>query len=263
MHPHLNVAVDAARRAGRVILRFMDQLDRIEIKEKSANDLVTSIDTAAEYEIIEALTKSYPEYAILGEESGLKQANSEYTWIIDPLDGTRNYAHGFPQFAVSIALQKHDEIEVSVVFDPVRNELFTAHKGSGAFLNNRRIRVSSTAKCEKALIGTGIPFRDEALLPDYLASFNRIVSDVADIRRAGSAALDLAYVAAGRLDGFWEASLQTWDIAAGYLLVNEAGGTLTNYKGQASYQQGSVIAGNLKIHNYLHGIISKSTGKLG
>lgn len=253
MHPMLTIAVRAARAAGDVILRNMDNLDRLTIEVKAQNDYVSQVDLKAEETIISTLQQSYPDHSFLAEESGQSSNNSEYQWIIDPLDGTTNFLHGFPQFAVSIGLQYKKRMEVAVVFDPVKNELFTAARGKGAQLNNKRLRVSSQKGLKGALLGTGFPFKQPQHLDTYLATFKSVHNDVAGIRRAGSAALDLAYVAAGRLDGFWEIGLNSWDIAAGVLLVREAGGIVTDFSGEGNYlETGNVFAAGPKVYQPLY-----------
>lgn len=255
MDPLLNIAINAARNAGKIIVRFIDHLDMIEISEKSRNDVVTNVDKLAEKEIIQTIQRAHPEHAILAEESG-QIAGNEFCWIIDPLDGTTNYAHGFPHYAVSIALKDHQHILIGVIYDPIRQELFTATKGGGAQLNNRRIRVSNQNKLDRALIGTGFPFRDIDNFKNYLNIFATIFPQSRGVRRAGSAALDLAYVAAGRLDGFWESALKEWDIAAGAILIKEAGGIISDYDGENDYlTKGNVITGNPKIYKALFNII--------
>lgn len=249
MHPMLNIAVRAARQAGNLIARSAEHVDRLSITSKAPNDFVTDVDRLAEQEIIRVIHKAYPDHAILAEESGTQRQGAEYQWIIDPLDGTTNFLHGFPQFAVSIALQYKGRTEQAVVYDPVSQELYTASRGSGAQLNGRRIRVSPRRSLEGALLGTGFPFRQKHLLPAYLNTFTALLEEVADIRRAGSAALDLAYVAAGRLDGFWEFGLSSWDMAAGALLIQEAGGVVTDFAGGENYlETGNIVAGNIKLH---------------
>jgi myo-inositol-1(or 4)-monophosphatase len=245
----LNTAITAARAAGNVILRNMDKVDRLTIEVKAKNDFVSEVDRKAEERIIYTLRKAYPDHSILAEESGLDDAqNSDYQWIIDPLDGTTNFLHGFPQFAVSIALQHKNRLEVAVVFDPLKNELFTAARGEGAQLNERRIRVSAQKRLTGALLGTGFPFKQPQHLDTYLATFKAVHPEAAGIRRAGSAALDLAYLAAGRLDGFWELGLSSWDIAAGVLLVREAGGIVTDFSGNGNYlETGNVVAAAPKL----------------
>jgi myo-inositol-1(or 4)-monophosphatase len=243
----LNIAVKAARRAAAVINRAARDLDGVTVTRKRHNDFVTEVDQAAEAAIIEVLRKAYPAHAILAEESGADGA-SEYEWIVDPLDGTTNFIHGFPQYAVSIALRHRGVLEQAVVFDPGRNELFTATRGRGAFLNDRRVRVSKRAKLAESLIGTGFPFRDLAHLDEYMTAFKAVTRETAGIRRAGAAALDLAYVAAGRLDGFWEIGLSPWDMAAGALLVLEAGGLVSDFDGESHYlERGNVVCGAPKV----------------
>lgn len=225
----------------------MEHIDRLNITEKSQNDFVTEVDNAAEKEIIRTIRAAFPEHAILAEESGL-QGVSDFQWIIDPLDGTTNYLHGFPQFAVSIALKNKKTLEQAVVYDPLRQELFTASRGRGAHLNDRRIRVTSRRGLEGALLGTGFPFKQQQHLDAYLETFKSLFPMTAGIRRAGSAALDLAYVAAGRLDGFWELGLSPWDMAAGALLVEEAGGFISDFAGTKDFlETGNVVAANPRI----------------
>lgn len=248
----MNIAVRAARAAGNVIMRAADRMDRVKVSTKGPQDFVTDIDKAAEKEIIGVIHKAYPKHGILGEESGESEGN-EYTWIIDPIDGTRNFIHGFPHFAVSIALKIKDRIEYGVVYDPVRQELFTAIRGKGAKLNDTRLRVSKRTQLEECLIGTGFPYRhSQAHQQAYLNALQAIIPLSGDVRRAGSAALDLAYVAAGRLDGFWEMGLKIWDIAAGILLIKEAGGLVSDFNGSEDcLESGNVIAGNPKTLKHL------------
>ncbi len=243
----LNTAVKAARRAGQIINRASLNLDHLTVTNKQPNDFVSDADHAAEQAIIEILLGAYPNHAILAEESG-NQGTSEYLWVIDPLDGTTNFIHGFPQYAVSIALMHKEILTQAVIFDPVHNNLFTASRGQGAFLNDRRIRTSKRRDMKEALIGTGFPFRDFTHLDAYLAMFRHVVQNTAGVRRPGSAALDLAYTAAGWLDGFWEIGLSRWDIAAGCLLIKEAGGLVGDFHGDDGYlQSGNIVAGNPKI----------------
>lgn len=247
MHPMLNIAVRAARAAGDVIVRQMDRVQDIPVKIKSRNDFVTDVDQAAEAIIISTIHTSFPQHAFLGEETGAT-GNSEYQWIIDPLDGTTNFLHGYPQFAVSIALRHKGILDQAVVYDPLRQELFTASRGQGAQLNNRRIRVSNQLTLEGALLGTGFPFRDNDILEDYLNTFRAFFPMSSGIRRAGAAALDLAYLACGRLDGFWEFRLNIWDIAAGALLIQEAGGLVGELSGGVNYMNsGNIVAANPKL----------------
>lgn len=247
MHPFLNIATKAARSAGNIITRALERLDTLQIREKSPNDFVTDIDTQAERVIVDLIRKNYPNHGILAEESGASQ-NDETIWIIDPLDGTKNFIHGFPHFAVSIAVQQKGRIEHGLIYDPIRHEYFTASRGNGAQLNNRRLRVSTRTTLQTSLLGTGFPFRNPARVAPYLKGFELLLSQASGIRRAGSAALDLAYVAAGRFDGFWEFDLAAWDIAAGSLLVQEAGGLVSDMDGTENYlANGHIIAGNPKI----------------
>ncbi len=247
MQPMLNIAVRAARSAGQVILRHMDRLDTLQVSEKHRNDFVTEVDRLAEQAIIRTIHKAYPGHAIQAEESG-RSGEDRHLWIIDPLDGTTNFVHGFPHFGVSIALQTDGRLEQAVVYDPVREEIFTASRGAGAQLNNKRLRLDPRRKLARALLGTGFPFRAREHLDTYLATFRALFGEVADIRRAGSAALDLAYVAAGRLDGFWELGLKPWDMAAGALLVREAGGLVTDFAGGSGWSEsGNIVAGAPKV----------------
>lgn len=251
MHPMLNIAIRAARRGGDIIVRHLDRVQGMRADAKSHNDYVTEVDRMAEAAIIDCLSKAYPHHGILAEESGL-HGQGEYRWVIDPLDGTTNYLHGFPQFAVSIALQHRGRLDQGVVYDPLRQELFTASRGQGAFLDDRRIRVSRRDDLKGALLGTGFPFRGPEHLDLYLATFKAFIELTSGIRRAGAAALDLAYVAAGRLDGFWEYGLKEWDIAAGALLILEAGGMISDPLGNDGYlHSGQVVAGNPKIHKMM------------
>ncbi len=252
MNPALNIAIKAARRAAQVINRASNDLDLIKVSTKQPNDFVTEVDKAAEAAIIATLREAYPDYGILAEESGQSAGNgaqeSEYQWIIDPLDGTTNFIHGMPQYAVSIALAKSGIVEQAVVFDPNRNELFTASKGGGAFLNERRIRVSKRLKLQDSLLGTGFPYRMFEHIDTYLAIFKDLAQKTAGMRRPGAASLDLAYVACGRYDGFWEFGLAPWDMAAGTLLISEAGGLVSDMRGDSTYlESGNIIAGTPKV----------------
>lgn len=247
MHPMVNIAVRAARSAGNVIVRHMDRLDTLTIESKGRNDFVSEVDRMAEQEIIHVLRKAYPDHAILGEESGLSEGD-DFQWVIDPLDGTTNFLHGVPHFAVSIALRQRGKLEVGVIYDPVRQELWTANRGGGATLEGRRIRMSNKQELEGALLGTGFPFKAPQHMEAYLNTFQALSKHATDVRRAGAAALDLAYVAAGRLDGFWEIGLQPWDMAAGILLIQEAGGYVGDFAGGANHlKSGNVVAGNQKV----------------
>jgi len=248
MHPLLNIGIRAARRAGDSIIRSLGRLDSLKIDTKGRNDFVTEVDRRAEAEIIATVRRSYPDHAFLAEESG-RSGDGEFLWIIDPLDGTTNFLHGFPVFAVSIAIEHRGRLEHAVVYDPMRQELFTASRGDGAQLDGKRIRVSAQRDLEGALIGTGFPFREDAAYVDaYLAIMKAVMAVAAGVRRPGAAALDLAYVAAGRLDGFWEFGLKPWDTAAGSLLIREAGGHLGT-PGGGDYSLGpNVVAGNPKVY---------------
>jgi myo-inositol-1(or 4)-monophosphatase len=246
-HPMVNIAVKAARRAGRIINQAADNLDALTVRHKSLNDLVSEVDRAAEAAIIDTVRAAYPEHAILAEESGASGA-SEYVWIIDPLDGTTNYLHGFPQYCVSIGVSHGGVLTHGVIFDPARNDLYTASRGRGAFLNDRRMRVSRRTKLIDALVGTGFPFRMFEHIDPYMAILRELMGKTAGIRRPGAAALDLAAVAAGRYDAFWEIGLSPWDMAAGALMVLEAGGLVGDMQGNDGYlQRGMIIAGNPKI----------------
>lgn len=248
MHPMLNTAIKAARRAGNVIMRHLDRVDRLTVEAKGPSDFVSDVDRLAESEIINVLRHAYPDHAVLAEETG-HHAGNEHLWIIDPLDGTTNYLHGFPQFAVSLAMQHKSKLEHAVVFDPHKNELFTASRGQGARLNERRIRVSQTHDLENALLGTGFPFRSHEHLDDWLNTLRVLLLHSSGVRRPGSAALDLAYVACGRYEGFWEFGLKPWDMAAGALLIQEAGGMVSDISGGQSFlESGHILAGNPKIH---------------
>jgi myo-inositol-1(or 4)-monophosphatase len=247
MHPMLNIAVAAARAAGSIIVRYLDRVDTLDVATKHMNEFVTQVDREAEAIIIADIRKAYPNHAILAEESGAA-GDSEYRWIIDPLDGTTNYLHGFPQFCVSIALEHRGRLDQGVVFDPLRQELFVASRGAGARLDDRRIRVSRQSGLEGSLLGTGFPFRGAYDLDTYLETMRALVPRSAGVRRAGAAALDLAYVAAGRLDGFWEFGLQPWDMAAGVLLIREAGGLVTDADGDEHYMDsGNILTGTPRV----------------
>ncbi len=251
MHPMLNTAVKAARRAGAIINRGSLDIDRLNVRSKRENDFVSEVDHMAEQAIIQTLLEAYPRHAILAEESGASSAagvDSEYQWIIDPLDGTTNFLHGMPQYAVSIALLHRGQLSQAVVYDPARNDLYTASRGRGAFLNERRIRVSRRDRLQGSLIGTGFPYRDFTHLDAYMGMFRDLVQKTAGLRRPGSASLDLAWVAAGRMDGFFEIGLSPWDIAAGCLLILEAGGLVSDFTGEENYlQSGHVVAGSPKV----------------
>ena len=255
MHPTLNIAVKAARRAGSIITRASEDIGSLTINDKGFNDFVSEVDLASEKEIIRVLKTAYPDHAFLGEESGLTH-QADNIWIIDPLDGTTNFLHGFPQYCISIALEQKGEITQAVIYDPNRNDLFTATKGQGAYLNQRRIRVSNKSKLKDSILGTGFPFRDFQHLPVYLKIFEEVVRGTSGIRRPGSAALDLAYVAAGWFDGFFEINLSKWDIAAGGLLVTEAGGIVSDFSEKEGWiESGNIVATTPKIYEPLIKII--------
>lgn len=248
----LNIAIRAARNAGDLIQRSSQNLENIHIDQKGRNDYASEVDRLAEHEIIKVIRTAFPDHAILAEESGEHQGN-DYVWVIDPLDGTTNFLHSFPQYAVSIALKNKNKLELGVIYDPIRDELFTAERGGGAMLNNRKIRVAKHNSMRGALIGTGFPFKKQENLEPYLNMFRAVTADTAGIRRAGAAALDMAYVACGRLDAYWETGVSEWDIAAGVLLVQEAGGVATDFAFNDKYlQTGNIIAGNPRMHQLMY-----------
>jgi myo-inositol-1(or 4)-monophosphatase len=247
----LNIAIRAARRAGDLIVRNVDRGPTLGVRAKSRNDFVTEIDQLAERDIIETIRRTHPDHGFLGEESG-RSGGDEFVWIIDPLDGTTNFVHGFPTFAVSLACEYRGRLEHAVVYDPMRQELFTASRGDGAQLDGRRIRVSKQLELEGALVATGFPYRANARwIDEYLAMLKAVMQQTAGIRRPGAAALDLAYVAAGRVDGFWEIGLNAWDTAAGTLLITEAGGRIGTLSGGEYRQGGNVVAGTPKVYEAL------------
>jgi myo-inositol-1(or 4)-monophosphatase len=255
MHPMLNIAVKAARRAGDLINRASQNLDVLTVKHKSLNDLVSEVDRAAEEAIIDVIRGAYPEHAILAEESGAS-GDSEFQWIIDPLDGTTNFLHGFPQYCVSIGMLHKGVPTHGVIFDPTRNDLYTASRGRGAFLNDRRLRVSKRDKLIDGLIGTGFPFRMFEHLDAYDGMLKDLMTKCAGVRRPGSAALDLAAVAAGRFDGFWEIGLAPWDMAAGVLMITESGGLVSDFEGNDKFlERGQIVAGSPKIFSQLLQVI--------
>lgn len=264
MEPMLNIALRAARKAGELIERALERVDVVAFEEKGRNDFVTEIDQASEKEIIYHLRKAYPDHTIRGEETGVSPGkDSDYEWIIDPLDGTTNFIHGIPHFAISIACKYKGQIEHAVVLNPISREEFTASRGRGATLNGRRIRVSPRKGLDGALIGTGIPFNGYAFdnITPYLAALQEIAGQTAGIRRPGAASLDLAYVAAGRFDGFWEMNLKEWDIAAGVLLVKEAGGLVSDFKGGNGFMDsGNIVCGTPKVFKPLLQIVGKQMG---
>ncbi|NPU94627.1 MAG: inositol monophosphatase [Gammaproteobacteria bacterium] len=253
MHPMLNTALSVARSTGDMISKAFEQVDLVDVEAKGANDFVTKVDRASEERIIDGLRKRYPDHSFLGEENGLVEGKGEgkdYVWVIDPLDGTTNFIHGVPHFAISIGLKVKGQLEVAVVLDPMRKEEFTAARGRGAQLNGRRIRVTSRTKLDGALLATGFPFRpnQNRIFDSYLGMFGDFARSTAGIRRAGAAALDLAYVASGRYDGFWEFGLNEWDMAAGTLLVTEAGGLIGDLKGGLDHlKTGDVVCAPPKL----------------
>jgi len=254
-NPTTNIAIRAARQAGSILLKYFDHVDSLTITKKSRNDFVSEVDKAAEEAIINTIKQSYPDHSILAEESGSHDGN-DFQWVIDPLDGTTNYLHGFPQFAVSIALKHRGVLESAVIYNPLTNELYTADKGRGAYLNDKRLRVKTNKTLDGALIGTGIPYSDQRFIDNYLGMLKDMIKDTAGVRRPGSAALDFAYLAAGRIDGFWELGLSQWDFAAGALLVKEAGGTVSDIGGGEKYlETGNVVAGNVHLHQEMLQII--------
>lgn len=261
MHPMLNIAVRAARAAGKILVKNFGVQADYNVQQKSQNDFVSEIDKAAEQAIVRAILKVYPDHSIQAEESGeIIGKDADHLWIIDPLDGTTNYLRGIPHFAISIAYAVKGVVQCGLVYDPLREELFTATRGAGAALNDKRLRVTAQRDLNGALLATGFPFKRKDLSSNYLAIFAELFTEVADMRRNGSAALDLAYVASGRIDGFWEFGLQPWDIAAGALMVREAGGLVTEFNGGHNFMQGgNVVAGNPKV---VQGILSKARAHL-
>lgn len=259
MHPVLNIAIKAARRAGTVIQRSSLNLDTIRVEKKQQNDFVTEVDKAAEQAIIDVILEAYPKHAILAEESGAQGiGQSEYEWIIDPLDGTTNFIHGHQQYAVSIAMAHRGQIQQAVVYDPSRNDMFTASRGVGSFLNDRRIRVSKRFQINELLIATGFPVTDQSYVDTYFAILKDVIGKTAGARREGSAALDLCNVACGRVDGFFEFNLKPWDIAAGSLIVQEAGGMVTDMHGEQTWlESGDIVAANPKVLGQLLPLIGK------
>ena len=259
LHPMLNIAVKAARAAGAIINRASLDVDKVQVETKGVNDFVTEVDKHAEAVIVETILQAYPGHGILAEESGreLGAKDSEFVWIIDPLDGTTNFIHGFPQYAVSIALAWRGVVQQAVVYDPNRNDLFYASRGRGAFLNDRRLRVSKRLRLADSLIGTGFPFRKGDNFKRYMKMFEEISQQCAGLRRPGAASLDLCYVAAGWYDGFFETGLSPWDIAAASLIITEAGGLIGNFSGEADFlYQREVVAGTPKVYGQLVNILS-------
>ncbi len=272
MHPMLTIAQRAARRAGEKIAYAIDRLSQIKVEEKGRHDYVSEIDRAAEVLIIETLQRSYPEHGILGEESGLiegRGAGRDYLWVIDPLDGTTNFLHGVPHCAVSIGLRHRGQLDQAIVLDPFRQEEFTASRGAGAQLNGRRIRVSDRKSFPGSLLATGFPFKPvttqtQGKVSHYFRTLEQLAGVTAGIRRAGSAALDLAYVAAGRYDGYWELDLQAWDLAAGALLVQEAGGLVSDHAGGQNFLDGGdIVAAAPRCHKVLLDMIRHGGGEKG
>lgn len=253
----LNVAVAAAREAGKLITQSIDRLDKVKVTQKSQQEMVTEIDIMAEKVIIQELDQAYPEFNVLGEECGDLGRDSECCWIIDPIDGTHNFMHGHPHCAISIALKAKQDIVVAVVYDPIRNELFTARNGGGAQLDGRKIRVSDNAKLSQSLLCTGFPYRQAQDTKPWIRTFALVLPRAQSIHRTGSSVLDFAYVAAGRYDGFWEFGMREWDIAAGMLLVREAGGFVTDISGSSDvFKSGNVVAGNPQVHEKLSHLVA-------
>jgi myo-inositol-1(or 4)-monophosphatase len=248
MHPMLNIAIRAARVAGNIIAKGFENQSELMVEAKGSNDFVTRIDKEAEQAIISKIQQSFPEHSFVGEEGGVVEGDNDFKWIIDPLDGTTNFIKGIPHFAVSIALMHKGRLDQAVVFDPIRGELFTASKGAGAQLNGFRIRASKAKELDQSILATAFPFKDKTSLPAFMDSFGKIFAQAGDVRRCGSAALDLAYVAAGRYDGYWESAIKPWDIAAGELLVRESGGLVTDLNGgNDPMHSGEIVAGSPKV----------------
>jgi len=267
VEPAINIALRAARKAGDTIVAAAERLDLVKVREKEKNDYVTNVDQAAEEIVVEHLRKAYPEDRIVGEESGLLEgnANSEITWYIDPLDGTTNFVRGIPHYAVSIGCLKNGKLEHAVVYDPIRREEFVASRGKGASLNGRRIRVSNATHFDGALLGTGVPYRasQQPHIAGYMNCIEHFAASGAGVRRAGAASLDLAYVAAGRMDAFWEIGLKPWDLAAGMLLIREAGGLLADFSGrESSLESGNIVCGAPKLFKELLKVVNQNLGSL-
>ncbi len=278
MSPIITVGIKAARRAGSIILRYLDRLDQLSVEKKGRNDFVSEVDRMAEEDIIDTIHYLYPHHHILAEESGQRFSpdnsnpmaeknrldDQEVEWIIDPLDGTTNYLHGHPHFCVSIAARIKGRIEHGIIFDPLRDEIYTVSRGQGAQLNSRRIRVSGQGKLEHSLVGTGYPTRNMTYYDAWMSSLRSVLPKVSNIRYSGSAALDLAYVASGRIDAYWEPGLAIWDIAAGSLLVREAGGLTSDFKGGQDFlESGHIVAGNQGMFNQLLATVKNRAGMLG
>ena len=264
MHAILNVAIMAAREAASIINRYSSQLERVSTRDKGANQIVSEVDIIAEETIIGVIQQHYRDHKITGEESTalaeVANRESEFEWIIDPLDGTQNYLHGFPYYCVSIAVKQEGKLEHAVVLDPVRQEMFTATRGSGAHLNNQRMRVSKTRRLDEALLSTGMPFKDPQEIKRWLRSYAAVLPRAQSIHRTAASALDLAYVAAGRYDGLWQFGLKPWDMAAGALLIQEAGGFTTSLTGKQNYlETGEIVCGNGRIHEKLLQLVQTQT----
>ena len=261
MDPILNIGIKAARRAGGLIIRYLDRLEQLTVEKKGRRDFVSELDRAAEDDIIETVHYTYPNHRILAEESGShdgaeQKPDEDFEWVIDPLDGTTNFLHGYPHFCVSIGVKHKGVMEYGIIFDPMRDELFTACRSKGAQLNNRRIRVSGKSSLNEAMVGAGFPLRNIDRLDGTLRVLKGVLPKVSDIKVSGSAALDLAYVACGRLDGYWEAGLKPWDMAAGSLMVREAGGLVADYSGEQDHlDSGNIVAANPRMFNELMGIV--------
>ena len=259
---HLSACVSCAREGGRVLMEYWSRRGSYAIHEKGRNDFVTIVDRKAEEAVVGLIRERFPDHSIMAEESSPSIGTSEYRWYIDPLDGTTNFIHGYPLFSVSVGLADAEGMRAAAVFDPLRNEMFTAARGRGAFLNGESIRVSTAEKLSQALLVTGFPFRSLERLDDFIAAFRAFTLGASGIRRDGSAALDLAYVAAGRFDGFWEMSLSPWDIAAGSLLVREAGGMVTDFRGRDDFlKTGDIVAANLHVHPPMLRVLRESERK--
>lgn len=261
MHPYVNIAIKAARAAGTIINRSIDRMSSLKIEQKGAdNDFVTNIDKACEKEIIDIIKQAYPRHGVLGEESGFEKGQEEVIWIIDPIDGTLNFIHGFPYLAVSIGIQVNGEVEHGVVYNPLADELFTASKGRGAQLNSKKIRVSDNHRLQYSLLATGFAYKRAGMSTEQcLSRLGKFLDKCSDIRRGGAAALDLANVAAGRLDGFWEVGLKPWDIAAGAILIKEAGGFISDFSGSSRYlDSGEIVTGNRKIYTQMLKLLEDS-----
>jgi myo-inositol-1(or 4)-monophosphatase len=257
MHGMVNIAIRAARRAGEIMIRQLNRLDSLEVAEKGHNDFVSRVDQMAEEAIIEVIRDHYPDHAIIGEESG-ESGEHEVQWIIDPLDGTTNYLHGFPVFSVSIAVMEKNELQHGVVYDPLRQEIFSASRGQGAQLDGHRIRVSKRTSLQGSLIATGFPYRmTEDHIDIYLKMLREVMIQSAGVRRPGSAALDLCYLAAGRVDGFWELGLRKWDVAAGALIIREAGGRISDFRGTDNFlESGNIVGGTPKVYAALSKLLA-------